>query len=254
MKQPTLTFLILSLLTIVGCAPKQNNQGQQNSQCRYNVTVQGAVNRQITQKEFYLEAVGEEQEHIYIQEMGPGNDIKVLEIVFPKASESTTYQLTSNDSAKGGYYEVVGNVSRQFHENVKGTLVVNRSEQGVSGSFDFVAAEPLSGQTVRINGGYELQRAVAVPENITQKPLKVNTNLLLWTFWILIALNFVFQIYVGNIVYEGQGMSLLRSFRGTRTFILGWRDPTLREVMIVWSILLLALGGIILFGLSLPSL
>lgn len=211
--------------------------------------MQGAVNRAISQKEFYLEPVGEGREHIYIQEVGPGNDIKVLDITFPQSSQSENYRLSSSGPANVGYYEVVGNVSRQFHENVQGTLVVNRSGQTISGSFNFVAQEPMSGESVRIIGEYDYQIQVDVPQQNPMASPRFNETFLTIIFGTLAMLHFIIQICVGKIVFEGQSMSILRAL-SRRTFILGWRNPSLREVMFVWTFVLVLMGGVVLYVLS----
>lgn len=220
----------------------------------YTVTVSGAVNRQINQKEFYLEPAGEGLEHIYIQELGPGEDIKVLDIVFPKSDQSETYQLTSDKPANGAYFEFVDNVSRQFHDNVEGTLTVNQSGRMVSGSFNFIAQEPLSNEWVRVIGEYEFERPVEAPETPpldapyqnTEISPGFNEGLFVLIFGVLVFLNFVIQTYIGRIVYAGQSLWVLRVFRSTRTYILGWRDPSLRDVMFVWTLVILLISGVIL--------
>jgi hypothetical protein len=62
----------------------------------------------------------------------------------------------------------------------------------------------------------------------------IYTLALICVFTSLLVANFVIQFYVGARVYGG-GANLLRSLNGTKTFIRGWRDPSLRSVMIVWS-------------------
>ena len=251
-KSVRLVGFVLSLAIIGGCA---NFPVQQTSSptYQYNVTVHGAINRTISQKEFYLEPIGNGQEHIYIQEMGPGDDIKVLDIAFPEDSQSGNYQLTSSGPASVGYYEVVGGVSRQFHENVKGNVIVNRSEQTVSGSFNFVAQEPLSGDSVQITGDYVFEKPVPVLQQLpsdTSGPSPVNEQFFTFVFVVLAVLQFIIQFYVGGVVYKGQNLSLLRAMSGRRTFALGWRDPSLREVMFVWSFILILMGGVIVYVLS----
>lgn len=77
---------------------------------------------------------------------------------------------------------------------------------------------------------------------------------LICLFGLLILGNFIFQFTVGSRIYAGQRMIWMRSLQGTRTFIRGWRDPDLRRLMVLWSILLgfllLLLAG--LFILSIP--
>ena len=60
---------------------------------------------------------------------------------------------------------------------------------------------------------------------------------------VFLVANFGFQLYVGKRVYAAEAGWALRSLRGTRTFIRGWRTVDLRPVMALWS---LALAGLIL--------
>jgi hypothetical protein len=240
-------LIMLSVLLFGGCTPKATAS---TSSYQYGITVQGAVNRTILQKEFYLEPIGEGREHIYIQEMGPGDDIKVLDIAFPQSTQSGNYQLSSTGPANVGYYEVVGNISRQFHENVQGTLVVNRSDQTVSGSFDFVAQEPLSGESVRIVGEYVYQKQIDTPQQNPTAPSEFNETFFTIVFGVLAVLQFIIQFYVGGTVFKGQNLSVLRSLSGRRTFALGWRDPSLREVMYVWTFVLILMGVVVVYVLS----
>ena len=246
-----LVIFIISLVIISGCASASVQQTSSPTY-QYSVTVQGAVNRTITQKEFYLEPIVNGREHIYIQEMGPGDDIKVLDIAFPESPQSGNYQLTSNGIASVGYYEVVGNVSRQFHENVNGSFEVNRSGQVISGSFDFVAQEPLSNESIRVFGEYVYEKPVPVQQALplgASEPSPVNEKFFTLVFVVLAVLQFIIQFYVGGVVYKGQNLSLLRAMSGRRTFALGWRDPSLREVMFLWTLVIILMGGVIVYVL-----
>jgi len=77
---------------------------------------------------------------------------------------------------------------------------------------------------------------------------------LLCLFGLLVLANLIFQFTVGSRVYAGQRQIWLRSLRGTPTFIRGWKDPELRRLMVLWTILLGVLGALIigLIILSLP--
>jgi hypothetical protein len=77
---------------------------------------------------------------------------------------------------------------------------------------------------------------------------------LLCLFGLLVLANLIFQFTVGSRVYAGQRLVWLRSLRGTPTFIRGWKDPELRRLMVLWTILLGVLGALIigLIILSLP--
>jgi hypothetical protein len=210
---------------------------------QYSVQVQGAVERDLAGGEIYYEnnPVGRQ---IYLQKAGPGEDLLVLIVLLPPGERPGSYDMSAPELVSSSYFETVGGVSRQFYQNVQGTLNIRESGSAFSGALNF-SADGEAGR-VTVTGSFE------------QIPFRVSGShsggegfaaLVSWgvfvVFILLIVLNLVMQFYVGRQVYAGRQPGLLVLLRGSRTFWLGWQNPRLFPVMILWT-LVLGLTGIVL--------
>jgi hypothetical protein len=218
----------LLLLLLAACAAPRT----------YRFTVSGAVARTLSGGEVHLEdAAGGKQ--IYIQQSGPGEDIKVLIVPLPPAARAGSYAIADLGPGAAAYFEYVDGVSRRYDRAVRGTLSLTEAGDAFSGTIDVVAYAPLSEETVHIAGSFDgISRTGAAQGGVRPD---VASAAAICGLGALVLLSFGCQFYVGQRVYAGQDMALLRSLRGTRTFIRGWRDPALRTVMAAWSILLVGL-------------
>jgi hypothetical protein len=210
-----------------------------------SITVSGAVARDLSNADIYYETTpGGKQ--LYIQQTGPGSDIQVLTISLPADDAPGDYPVTASGTVAAGYFESVGGISRMYDTNVQGTLTISEAGDAFSGNITFTAsgtpANAAEGEIVTVVGTFSDVPAEGAGGG---SPLGGAAGLLIiFLLAVLVLINFAFQFYVGSRVYAAEGAALIRSLRGTRTFIRGWRDPELRTVMIAWSI---ALAGLLVF-------
>jgi hypothetical protein len=259
------TLLAAVLALAAGCAPPRVEA--------ISIGITGASQADLSGAEVYYETAPGGR-HIYVQQAGPGDDLRVIDIGVPANPQPGQYALTNVGETYAGYYEVVSGVSRQFTQNVSGTLTLDAVQPGLSGSFAFTASTPSGpGETITASGtfqdlplvvipGTEPTATVALAPTPTQAPPAGATAptpggaeaaaqaprsplplyVALCMVGLLVVANFGFQFYVGSVVYALEGGTLLRSLRGTRTFIRGWADPDLRTVMIAWTLVLIGLA------------
>jgi hypothetical protein len=210
-----------------------------------SITVSGAITRDLSNADINYETTpGGKQ--LYVQQTGPDGDIQVLTIELPTDDAPGDYPVTSSGTVAAGYFESVDGVSRMYDTNVQGTLIISEAGDVFSGNITFTAsgtpANTAEGETVMVAGTFSGIPAEGVGGG---SPLGGLAGLIvILILVVLVAINFAFQFYVGSRVYAAEGATLVRSLRGTRTFIRGWRDPDQRSMMIAWSI---ALVGLLLF-------
>jgi hypothetical protein len=217
-----------------------------------SITVSGAITRDLSNADVYYETTpGGKQ--LYAQQTGPGGDIQVLTIELPADDAPGDYAVASSGAVTASYFESVDGVSRMYDANVQGTLTISEAGDVFSGNISFTAsgtpANAAEGETVMVAGTF-----TGIPAAGTGggSPLGGLVGLVvILILVVLVTINFAFQFYVGSRVYAAEGAVLIRSLRGTRTLIRGWRDPALRTVAIAWSI---ALAGLLLFLCMLAAL
>ena len=235
-----LMLVVLACTLLTACSLFGAGQG------RYTIQVDGAVQRDLSGGQIFYEPISTGRQ-LYIQKMGPGDDIIVLMILMPQAPSSTSYSLSSNGPLRAEYFEAVGGVSRQFRQNVNGTLTFTQGGDLVSGTLDFTSdgLYEAAGQTIHVTGTFS---NIPLAGSGVQSGGGLSGSLaglmMLCMLTVMVLANFGFQFYVGRMVYQSEGSWVLRSLRGTRTFIRGWSIPDLRLTMIAWSI---DIAGLLLF-------
>jgi hypothetical protein len=230
-------FLGLVCLALAACAA---GGGQA-------VRITGPVARDLSGGEFVYEGTpGGKQ--VFVQKTGSGGDIMVLTISLPADDAPGEYAVASTGAVSAGYYESVGGVSQIFDRDVEGTLTITESGEAFTGSLAMSATSAAGGDPITIIATFN-----SIPFEGTAAGAAgsgglfgstVGLLMLVFLAALLVA-SFGFQFWVGSQVYE-RGAAV-RSLRGTRTFIRGWRDPDLRMAMIGWSVTLVALLLIIFF-------
>ena len=217
-----------------------------------SITVSGAITRDLSNADIYYETTpGGKQ--LYAQQTGPGGDIGVLTIELPADDAPGDYAVSSSGAVAAGYFESVDGVSRMYDANVQGTLTISEAGDAFSGNISFTASgtptNTAEGETVMVVGTFSGIPAAGTGGGSPLGSLAGLVAILILA--VLVIVNFAFQFYVGSRVYAAEGATLLRSLRGTRTLIRGWRDEALRPVAIAWSI---ALAGLLLFLCMLAAL
>jgi hypothetical protein len=227
----------LAVLLLVGCVAGP----------RTDLHVSGSTDRDLSQAQvFYEDAPGGRQ--LYVHQIGPGQDILVLDVALPADIVPGTYAIAADAPVSAAYYEYVDGISQRFDVNVQGTLTVSQSDDRFSGNLTLSAftADP-EAQSITLTGSF---RGIPYNRAGIQGPHVAGTLaalvLVAATVALLVA-NFILQFYVGRHVYGIEGNWLLASLRGTRTFIRGWRLAGLRAVMTMWSLALASLLLAILF-------
>lgn len=202
----------------------------------FEISITGAVNRDLTGARAYYEGTPSGRQ-LYIEKQGPGEDIQVLTIEFPSNFEPGTYTIGSTGFISGVYFEFVGGVSSQFRRNVNGSATFSELGGEFSGQVDFIASAPFSEDTIRVVGTFaDIPYHSGVASGSTVSGAAIIGGLVL-----LLAVNLLLQFIVGAKVYASEGGGMLKSLRGTRTFIRGWQIPEIRSIMLIWSLLLLLL-------------
>jgi hypothetical protein len=210
---------------------------------RTDLRVNGSVERNLSQAQvFYEDSPGGRQ--VYVQQMGPGQDMLVLDVALPADIVPGTYVISARGPVNAAYYEFVDGVSRRFDVDVQGTLAVSQVEDQFSGDLSLSAfASGSQAGSITLSGSFK-----GIPYNRAgiqgaQVAGTLAALVLVAAFVLLVVANLVLQFYVGRQVYGAQGNWVLASLRGTRTFVRGWRLENLRTVMAAWS---LALAGLLL--------
>jgi hypothetical protein len=233
MKQAVVAVGLVLLLLLVGCVTGP----------RMKLLVSGSIDRDLSQAQvFYEDSPGGRQ--LYVHQMGPGQDMLVLDVALPADLVPGTYAVSPAGPITATYYEYVDGVSRRFDVDVQGTLVVSQVDDRFSGELALSAFTTGSqAQSIAVTGSFS-----GIPYNraglqATRVAGTLAALVLVAAFVVLLVANFIFQFYVGRHVYGAEGTWVLASLRGTRTFIRGWRMADLRTVMAAWS---LALAGLLL--------
>jgi hypothetical protein len=232
-KSIAIFFLLIGVTLMTACT----TQGQ------YDIQISGSTNHDLQGTLFYESTTNGRQ--VYIEEIGPGDDMRVLTISFPSQETPTNLRFTSQGPVTASYHEFIGGTSRQYWRNISGNLSLLEAGDIISGVIDVTAFAPDSNNSIQVNGTFEkigLQGSSA-------SSVSLSSIAILLLLMILVGVNFIFQFYVGQVVYAEEGASMLKCLRGTRTFIRGWQQPQLRSVMILWSSLLISLI-LILCGLG----
>ena len=224
-KSITIFLLLIPTILIVSCTTRGH----------YDIQISGSINHNLKGTLFYEGTTTGRQ--IYIQEMGPGEDMRVLTISFPSQETPTNLRFTSQGPVTASYQEYVGGTSRQYWRNISGNLSLLEAGDMISGVLVFTAYAPDSTESIQVNGTFEKIGFQGRSASSGSLP----SLAILFVLIAFIAINFIFQFYVGQKVYAEEGASLLKTLRGTRTFIRGWQLPELRSVMILWMILLISL-------------
>jgi hypothetical protein len=243
LKQITVPARLLLILLLTACIP--------GSQAAVRIT--GAVERDLSNAQVFYEETPSGRQ-IYLHQVGPGQDLMVLDVSFPGELAPAPYPVTSNGPVSASYYEYVNDVSRRFDAHVQGTLTVHRADDRFSGELA-LSALPATGdaEPIGIIGSF---RGIPFNRAGTLGPQAVGTLLtlvLMVAFGVLLVINLGLQFYIGRRVYGTDGGWAWRSLRGTRTFIRGWRDADQRSVMTLWSLALVTLLLCILFLVMLQA-
>jgi hypothetical protein len=221
----------LVLLLLVGCVGGP----------RTDLRVNGSVERDLSQAQvFYEDSPGGRQ--LYIHQIGPGQDMLVLDVALPADIVPGTYAVSTRGPVNAAYYEFVDGVSRRFDVDVQGTLAVSQVDNQFSGDLSLSAfAAGSQAGSITLSGSFR-----GIPYNRAgiqgaQVAGTLAALVLVAAFVLLAVANLVFQFYIGRQVYGAQGNWVLASLRGTRTFIRGWRLEDSRTVMAAWSLALASL-------------
>ena len=224
-KYTTAFLLVILMILIASCAP----QGQ------YDIQITGSINHNLQGTMFYEGSTTGRQ--IYIEEIGPGEDMRVLTISFPPQETPTNLRFSSSDPVTASYHEFVGGISRQYWRNISGNLSLLQAGDVISGVIDFTAYAPDSNNSIQVYGTFDTIGLQGDSPSFGS----LSSVVILLVLIAFTGFNFIFQFYVGQKVYTAEGASILKLLRGTRTFTRGWQHPELRSVMILWSILLISL-------------
>ncbi len=209
----------------------------------FDIQISGSVNHILKGSLIYESTQTGRQ--LYIQETGPGENIRVLTISFPTQETPTNLPLTTQGPVTASYFEFVDGISRQYWRNVAGNLSLLEAGDPISGVIDFTAFAPDSNESIHVTGTFE---GISFQGQSNSFGNFAFVGIILGLI-LLIGFNFIIQFYVGQRVYTAEGTSILKSLRGTRTFIRGWQKPELRTAMVLWSVVLVSVLLILfLFG------
>lgn len=260
-KLGTILVIAVAALVLAGCAAGGS---------RYAATVSGAVNHDLGGGQVYYEPVeayvvnGERvapTRQVYLEQPGPGDDHHLLILTLPGSGLRAGQWSIAGPNAgpvpymvlpSAEYFDATGGVSRIFNQEVTGQLIVEDSPgDALTATFTITATAENSDDRVTIEGHFDgvPYTGVAVGGSTAggRTPRRAvgtaASALVLGLFGLLVVANLAFQLYIGSKVYAGQGAAVLRSLRGTRTFIRGWQLEDEQLVMVAWSV---ALAGLLL--------
>jgi hypothetical protein len=215
---------------------------------RTQLSVSGAIERDLSRAQVAYEQTSEGRQ-LYVHQIGPGEDMIVLDILMPADLVPGTYDVATTGPVNAAYYEFVDGVSRRFDVDVRGLLTVSKADDSFAGELALSAfASGQDGEGITVTGEFR-----GIPYNRAGiQGLRASGTMaalvIIAAFVVFLVANFAFQFYVGRQIYSPEAGWALRSLRGTRTFVRGWRTDDLRPVMGLWS---LALAGVLLCAILL---
>jgi hypothetical protein len=250
-------YLIISLLVVVMLAACSSPAPVQ-----YHIEVTGDVNRVFEGGEIFLEDTPSGKQ-IWIQKKGRGEEMQVVQVSLLKTVQEGEYIIYPNTPVIAGYLEDIDGVSEVYDVNPMGKITFQREGDTLRGTIDFTAQALWGDGSVHVVGEFwDIPYQETRPTNKTGDTIssgmteekasaadtpstnvsKFVTGAFTCAFGFFLIANFVIQFYVGRRVYASSGMTWLRSLNGTRTFLRGWQDESLKPVMVAWSVLIGVLG------------
>ena len=202
---------------------------------------------------------------LYLQLLSRNEPERSIIIHLPAAITAGEYIIYPHTPVTAAYKHQPGKNWETFDENPRGKVKFQKKDDLWQGSFDFTVQNEQD--SIHVTGTFRDASSVGDFPDIRETPVIIvqptqfrrsNTAILLRIFGVILTpmLFFAciaFQIYIGNRVFASARTPRLHALNPFCTYIRGWQDPTLRTMMVIWSVLIFLLGLGLCARLKFPS-